>query len=153
MGRVPFQLTGTNVFHVKAADERFTAATLRCRQNLKLGIFTSSFGKLRQRNVLKCVPHSYFSSFNQSYRCGTLWTGHIMLITYGIMPYSKPNSSPSFGLRNKNMTKLPDKIIGFLVKGENCSSWRKARLKAEQSRAEQSRAEQSRKPKKSTKDV
>ena len=31
-----------------------------------------SFGKLRQRIVLKCVPHvqhDYFSSFNQSHHC------------------------------------------------------------------------------------
>ena len=38
----------------------------------KLGNFTLSFGRLRQRIVLKCVPHvqhDYFSSFNQSDNC------------------------------------------------------------------------------------
>ena len=40
--------------------------------NLKFGNFTLSFGRLRQRNVLKCVPHGqhdYFSSFNQWDHC------------------------------------------------------------------------------------
>ena len=30
-----FRLLGKNGFHVKAKSERFTAASLRCRQNLK----------------------------------------------------------------------------------------------------------------------
>ena len=43
-----------------------------CQQNLKFGNFTLSFVRLRQRILLKCVPHvqhDYFSSFNQSDRC------------------------------------------------------------------------------------
>ena len=42
------------------------------RVNLKLGNSTLSFGRLRQRIVLKCVPHvrhDYFASFNQSHHC------------------------------------------------------------------------------------
>ena len=57
----------TNGFHVKAKNERFTAASSRCRQNLKYENFTSSFGRLRQNIALKSVPHvqhDYFSSFN-----------------------------------------------------------------------------------------
>ena len=41
----------------------------RCRWILKFGSFTLSFGRQRQRIVLKCVAHvqhDYFSSFNQS---------------------------------------------------------------------------------------
>ena len=42
---------------------------VRCCENLKFRNFTLSFGRLRQRIVLKCVPHvqhDYFSFFNQS---------------------------------------------------------------------------------------
>ena len=35
IGGVQFRLLGTNGFHVKAKNERFTAASFRCRQNLK----------------------------------------------------------------------------------------------------------------------
>ena len=35
IGELYFRLLGTNGFHVKAKSERFTAASLRCRQNLK----------------------------------------------------------------------------------------------------------------------
>ena len=43
-----------------------------CRLNLNFGNFTLQFDRLRQRNLLKCVPHVqyyYFSSFNQSDHC------------------------------------------------------------------------------------
>ena len=66
---VHFRLLGTNGFHVKAKSERFTATSFRCRQNLKYGNFTSSFGRLRQNIAPKSVPHvqhDYFSSLNQS---------------------------------------------------------------------------------------
>ena len=48
IGGVQFRLFGTNGFRVKAKNERFTAASSRCRQNLKYENFTSSFGRLRQ---------------------------------------------------------------------------------------------------------
>ena len=69
IGRVHFRLLGMNGFHVKAKNERFTAASSRCRQNLKYENFTSSFGRLRQNIAAKSGPHvqlDYFSSFNQS---------------------------------------------------------------------------------------
>ena len=69
IGGVHFRLLGTNGFHVKAKNERFTAASSRCRQNLKYENFTSSFGRLRQNTAPKAVPHvqhNYFSSFNRS---------------------------------------------------------------------------------------
>ena len=69
MGEVHFRLLGTNGFHVKAKSERFTDASLHCRQNLKYENFTSSFGRLRQNIAPKSVPHMLhdcFSSFNQS---------------------------------------------------------------------------------------
>ena len=64
-----FHLLGTNGYHAKAKNERFTAASSRCRQNLKYENFTSSFAKLGQKNALKGVPHmqhDHFSSINQS---------------------------------------------------------------------------------------
>ena len=66
---VLFCLHGTNGFHVKAENEKFTAAGLRCRQNPEHENFTLSFGRLRQKIAPKSVPHvqnDYFSSFNQS---------------------------------------------------------------------------------------
>ena len=59
MGGVQIRLLGTNGFHVKAKNERFTAASFRCRQNLKYENFTSSFGRLRQNIAPKSVPHAY----------------------------------------------------------------------------------------------
>lgn len=44
----------------------------RCRQNLRFVNFTTSFARLRQRNVPKYVLHvqiDWFSSFNQSHHC------------------------------------------------------------------------------------
>ena len=64
-----FRLLGTNGFHMKAENERFTASGSRCRQNLKYENFTSSFARLRQNIAPKSVPHvqhDYFSSSNQS---------------------------------------------------------------------------------------
>ena len=69
MGELHFRLLGTNGVHVKAKNERFTAAGSRCRQNLWYENFTSSFGRLRQNIAPKSVPHvqhEYFSSLNQS---------------------------------------------------------------------------------------
>ena len=63
-----FRLLGANSLHVKAENERFTAAGSRCCQNLKYENFTSSFGRLRQKMALKRVlhvQHDYFPSFNQ----------------------------------------------------------------------------------------
>ena len=64
IGEVHFRLFGTNDFHVKAKNERFTAAGSRCHQNLKYENFTSSFGRLRHQFAPKSVPHvlhEYFS--------------------------------------------------------------------------------------------
>ena len=48
IGGVHFHFLGMNGFHVKAKNERFTAASSPCRQNLKYENFMSSFGRLRQ---------------------------------------------------------------------------------------------------------
>ena len=64
-----FRLLGTNGFHVKAKNEKFTAASWRCRLNLKYENFTSSSGRLPQKFAPKSVPHvqhDYVSLFNQS---------------------------------------------------------------------------------------
>ena len=53
IGEVYFRCLGTNGFHVKAENERFTAAGFRCRENFKNENFTSSFGRLRQKDCAK----------------------------------------------------------------------------------------------------
>ena len=66
---VHFRLLGTNGFHAKAKNERFTAESSPRSQNLKSENFTTSSGRLRQEIAPKSVPdthHDYFSSFNQS---------------------------------------------------------------------------------------
>ena len=53
-------------------SERFIVVCSRCPENFKFENFTLSFGRLRQRILLKYVPHvqhDYFSSFNQSDHC------------------------------------------------------------------------------------
>ena len=65
---VSFHLISKNGLHVKVKNERFTAAGSACRQNLKFENCTWSFGRLRHRNALICVPHvqhDYFSAINQ----------------------------------------------------------------------------------------
>ena len=54
-GEVRFPWLGTNGFHVKAKNDRFIAASSRCRQNLKYENFTSSFGRLHQNIAPKSV--------------------------------------------------------------------------------------------------
>ena len=69
ISEVYFRLLGSNGFHVKAKNERFTATDSRCRQNLKNENFTLSFGRLRQKTAPKSVQHvrhDFFSLFNQS---------------------------------------------------------------------------------------
>ena len=58
IGGVHFRLLGTIAFgfHVKAKNDRFTAASSRCRQSLKYDNFPSSFGRLRQKIAPKIVP-------------------------------------------------------------------------------------------------
>ena len=71
IGEAYFRLLGgTNGFHAKAENERFSAVGLGCRQNPKHENFNSSFGRLRQKIAPKSgvshVHHDYFSPFNQS---------------------------------------------------------------------------------------
>ena len=69
IGEVHFRFHGANGFHLKAENERFTAASSCCRKNHKYENLTSSFGRLRQNIAAKSVPHGQhgcFSSFNQS---------------------------------------------------------------------------------------
>ena len=48
--KVHFRLLDTKGFQVKAKNERFSAASWRCRHNLKNQNFTSSFGRFRYKN-------------------------------------------------------------------------------------------------------
>ena len=58
IGEVYFRLLGTNAFHLKPENERFTAAGSRCRWNLKYEYFASSFGRrLRQKIAPKSLSH------------------------------------------------------------------------------------------------
>ena len=57
IGEVHFRLLGTNGFHVKAKNGRFTAAGSRCRQNLKYVNLASLFGRYVKKNAAKSVPH------------------------------------------------------------------------------------------------
>ena len=66
IGEVHFRFLGTNGFHVKAKNARFTAAGLCWRQNHKYENFPSLFGQLRQKIAAKSVPHvqhDYFFLF------------------------------------------------------------------------------------------
>ena len=56
-GEVYFRLLGMNGFHLKAKNERFTAASSRCRQNFKHKNFTSSLSRLRQKIAPKSALH------------------------------------------------------------------------------------------------
>ena len=58
IGGVHFRLHDTNGFHVKAKNERFTAASFRCRQNLKYENFTSSSGRLQGAYATGRLEHS-----------------------------------------------------------------------------------------------
>ena len=91
IGELHFRLPGTNGFHTKAKNKRFTATGSRCRQNLKYENFTSSFGRLRQKIVPKRVPHvqhDYFSSLNQS--------NHLFVALSSPLPSSFLNLTPYF---------------------------------------------------------
>ena len=61
--------------HLNIENERFIVECSRCRQNLKFGNIPLLFGRVRQRILLKCVPHvqcvqhDYISSFIQSDNC------------------------------------------------------------------------------------
>ena len=54
------RLFGTNGFHVKAENERFTASSSHCYQSLKYANFMSLFGRLRQQIAPKNVPPVIF---------------------------------------------------------------------------------------------
>ena len=81
IGGVHFRLLGTNGFHVKAKKERFTAASSRCRQNIKYENFTLSFRRLRQNIAPKacctCSTISFLRSTNEVivnfWRCRCRW--------------------------------------------------------------------------------
>ena len=94
IGEVHFRLLGTNGFHVKVKNERFTAASSRCRQNLKQENFTSSFCWLRQNIEAKSVPHvqhDYFSSLIQPIKsliCGVVAMTSCEKTAYKRNPYT-----------------------------------------------------------------
>ena len=69
IGKVHFRMFGTNGFHANAKNERFTAASSRCRHNLRYENFMSLLGRLRCKIAPKSVPHvqhDYFSLVIQS---------------------------------------------------------------------------------------
>ena len=110
IGGVHFRLLGTNGFHVNAKNERFTAASFRCRQNLKYENFMS-FGRLRQNIAPKSmlhVQHDYFSSFNQS--------------NYWFMAFSL--TLPSSNLKPPNISEGQHSRLRLRgSKLQKCSAW------------------------------
>ena len=65
-GELHFRLVGTNGFHVKASNERFSTAVSRCPQNPEYDNFTLSFGRPRQKIAPKSVPHVQHDLFPHS---------------------------------------------------------------------------------------
>ena len=59
MNEEAIHLIGTNGDHEKLENERFSVSGSRCRQDLKFEIVTSSFGRLRQRNVFSVQCFSF----------------------------------------------------------------------------------------------
>ena len=99
---VHFRLLGTSGFRAKARNQRLTAASSRCLQNLEHENFTSSFGSLRQNIAPKSVPqvqHDYFSWFNQSNH----W--------FVALSLTLPLPSLNLKLPNKERTACNDKNI------------------------------------------
>ena len=64
IGEVYVRLLGTNGFHVKAENERFTAEVSRCRRNLKCENFTSSLGNPCRTCSTIIFPHSTNQTIN-----------------------------------------------------------------------------------------
>ena len=68
--RASWNCTGRGDVEVSVVNGRFTLVCLRCRY--KFGHLTLSFGGLRQKIILKYVPHvqhDFYYSFNQSDQC------------------------------------------------------------------------------------
>ena len=70
IGQVYFCLLGTNGFHVKAGNKRFSTTSSRCHQNLKFENFTSLFGillrkKIAQKACRTCSTIIFHHSTNQ----------------------------------------------------------------------------------------
>ena len=85
IGELHFRLLGTNGFHVKAKNERFTAASSRCRQNLKYENFTCHLADyvktLHQKACRTCSTIIFLHSTNQIFdlwRCRWLCRRQIL---------------------------------------------------------------------------
>ena len=72
IGGVHFHLLGTNAFHVQAKDERFTAASSRCRQNLKYENFTCCLPDVKTLHPKACSTNIFLHSTNQIIDCGVV---------------------------------------------------------------------------------
>ena len=71
-----FSLLGTNGFHVKAKNERFTAGGSRCRQNLKyqnsLRHLVDYFKELHQKAWRACSAFIFLIQPMKSLICGAV---------------------------------------------------------------------------------
>ena len=109
IGELHFRLLGTDGFHVKAKNERFTAANSRCRQNVKYENFTLSFGRLRQNIAPRkacstCSTIIFLHSTNQIidlWRCR--WHCRRQILTYLMtMTTTTPQINDLIGWMKKN---------------------------------------------------
>ena len=57
LDKLRWKWTGRRAVEFNIENERSTVRRSGCRWNLKFGYFTLSFGRLRQRILLKCVLH------------------------------------------------------------------------------------------------
>ena len=75
--------------HAKAKNERFTAADLRCRQNLKNENSTTSFGRLRQKNFAKKRAPRAARLFSLIQPIKSLICGVVFVISYSLISETK----------------------------------------------------------------
>ena len=71
IGEVHFRLLGTNGFHAKAENERFTAAGWRCRQKLECRL-SDYVKELHQEAFCTCSTIIFLTRPIKSLICGVL---------------------------------------------------------------------------------
>ena len=110
IGEPRFRLLGTNGFHVKAENESFTAASWRCRENLKYEIFTSSFGRLlrlkhcTKKRAARAARLFFFIEPIKSLICGVVVD---VAVVYLKLPSVKSRKTSKYGRHISDTRLLP----------------------------------------------